>query len=158
MTKTVRRWVTVIDPALGIKREQREVPVETANQARPDSEIISLASQLLCAIKASILAGANCPEMIDAVRTQFHDDPELTDTRLYGVLEQALVYKLDSREQTALAVKLQLPVEELQRRITVLEQRQAEWKLGHELFAIPDLVRDMITVKAKANSRSKRKR
>jgi len=58
MTKTVRRWVTVIDPALGIKREQREVPVETANQAHPDSEIISLASQLLCAIKASILAGA----------------------------------------------------------------------------------------------------
>ncbi len=166
MAKTVRRWVTIIDPVTGIRREQKEVPVETVNHANPDWEIISVTSKLLCAIKASILAGATCPEMIDAVRTQFHDDPELTDTRLYGVLEHALVYKLDSMEQNALSVKFQMPVEELQRRITELEQRKEEWKQGHELFAIPDLVREMITVKAKAkakaktktNSRSKRKR
>ncbi len=112
----------------------------------------------LADIKGRIIVGISREDIEAYVRQRFHDSPELSDTRLYGVLEQALVYKLDSREQTALAVKLQLLVEELQRRITVLEQRQAEWKLGHELFAIPDLVRNMITVKAKANSRSKRKR
>ena len=134
MGKTVLCWVTVIDPDTGVKREQREVPVETTNPSNPHWEILTVNSNLLISLKASILCGATFTELVEEVRRMFRNAPELTYTRLCCLMQQSLDFKLEEMVLVQIALRTFLPVEELKRRLAVLEQRQADWRQGHKIF------------------------
>ena len=95
MGKTVLCWVTVIDPVSGITRKKMPVPEEFACSDTDDEETLQVSNMLLLAIKAIIIMGATCPEVVETLRLIFHDDPELTDDRLDTVLHQGYYYELD---------------------------------------------------------------
>ena len=171
MGKTVLSWVTVIDPALGIKRKKMPVPEEFAS-SDPYKETLKVSDMLLLAIKATIIMGATCPELVETLRLMFHDDPELTDDRLGAVLQQGYYYELDETELEQVSAHFNQPVAETKRRMAVLAHKNTEWRHGQRLFTVVhsmDTVKEAVTsavnsterqraTTSKPHDRSKRKR